>query len=89
MGFVEQLNAARTFEQEVQAARQKILNIALQDNLPSDVLMAAMADVLGDVAGTLDQHCGHQPIEKRLAVIMDRAKQSYGRRVVRVGGIGR
>lgn len=78
-----------TFEQQVQKTRKAILTMAQIDNLEIDVLLTALADVLGDTAAGLDRMNGPMPIEDRLAQVLRRAKETYGRTQAHVLMLGR
>ena len=72
-------------ERDAQTMRRKILELCRQENVPSDVLVMALSDVLGDTAAMLDRCTGYQPIEARLNVVMVRAKHTYGRAQAGIG----
>lgn len=67
------------FEQQIASARVRILNMVREHDLESEVLVAALSDVLAYTALMLDQQCGVQPIEGRLQAVVRRAHHTYGR----------
>lgn len=67
----------RTFELEVQQLKLRILRIARDEGLDSDVVVAALADVLGVTAATLDMQVGPHPIEDRLDSFIARVKDQH------------
>ena len=69
----------RTFELDVQAVKLRILRMAQKENLDSAVLVAAMADVLGLSAATLDLRGTPQEIDARIGSFVERAKQEHRR----------
>jgi len=69
----------RTFELDVQAVKLRILRMAQKENLDSAVLVAAMADVLGLSAATLDLRGTPQEIDTRIGSFVERVKQEHRR----------
>jgi hypothetical protein len=71
----------RTFELDVQKVKLRILGLAEQEGLDSAIVVAAMADVLGLVAATLDARSivGPVPFAQRMASFHERAERGYRR----------
>lgn len=71
----------QTFDFNTQAHefKLKILKLAAQDNIPSDVAAIAICDVLGIIAGKQDQIGGIHTINDRLDLACERIKDTYQR----------
>ncbi len=67
------------YEVRVFGFRQAILKMAADDNADSDVVAAALADVLGIAAATLDRVAGSQTLPDRLDAFSARVEQTYTR----------
>lgn len=64
-------------QRAAQKLREKILNLCVEKNPTPDVMVMALADILGDTAAALDRIEGYQPIRLRLAAVVERAVQTY------------
>lgn len=67
----------RTYELDVEKVKLAILAYASEHNVSSDVLLAALADIVGMTAATLDQHVGPLPLSERLVVFIERAQAAH------------
>lgn len=67
----------RAFEIDVHDTKLRMLRMAHDRDLDSAVLVAALADVLGHCAATLDAHVGASPFETRMDEVITRAKAAY------------
>lgn len=79
----------RTFELDTQRLKLRILKIAHDEDLDSDVLVAALADVLGLTAATLDMKHGPQSLDERLAAFVERVKDQHRSFLARAANIPR
>ena len=70
---------SRTFELDVQAVKLKILKYAQREDLDSAVLTAAIADVLGLTAATLDIRAGGRDFASRMDAVIERARAAHTR----------
>lgn len=82
----------RTLEQDIQRSREAILATAIRLGVDRLTFTAALADVLGDMAATLEKHEGPlaaQTFESRMDAFVSRAKETYlrvrGRMLQRAG----
>ncbi len=78
---------SRTHELNIERVRLDILAYAKRNNLNSDVVIAAMADIVGMSAAILDRETGAVPFDDRMAVFTERARSQYvrvttGRRIL-------
>lgn len=67
----------RTQELEIEQVKLAILKLARDRNLPSEVLVSALADVLGITAATLDLQVRQVPIDNRLDLFIERVKTRH------------
>jgi len=69
----------RPFELDVQRLKMAILAHAQRHDLDSEVLVAALADVLGLTAAVLDRQICHLPFETRMETFAEMARAAYDR----------
>lgn len=67
------------FELEVKLLVGKILQLAAENNSQSDIIVAALADVIGITAATLDKEHGYQRLSDRLHTLNARIRETYDR----------
>lgn len=69
-----------SLENDARQFAERILKIAEETNVDSDVFVMAMADTIGAVAAMLDRE-RPQDIEDRLKTLNDRIRERYKRMV--------
>lgn len=69
----------RTHKINVDTVRAAILNFACTHNIPPDVMIQAMAEIIGIAAANLDRVQGHQPFDSRIGAVVDHARAVYNR----------
>lgn len=69
----------RTFEQDAENLKLRILRLAAEEDIDSAVMIAALADVLGLTAAVLDKRAQPVDFDTRMDEIITRAKQQYVR----------
>jgi hypothetical protein len=67
------------FELRVKDWEQRVLALAVEADVPSDVLMAGLADVAGRAAAVLDKYVGRVPFSDRMEAFLGRAESAYRR----------
>lgn len=79
----------RSFELDTQRLKLRILKLAHDEDLDSEIVVAALADVLGLTAATLDMQNSPQPIDDRLAAFVERVKDQHRSVLARASTIRR
>ena len=69
----------RSFELDVEAFKLAVLNLARARAADSEVMVAALADVLGVTAAMLDKRLGPMPLDDRLDPFIERVRAQYRR----------
>jgi hypothetical protein len=70
---------APDFEPQVRLFREAVLALAAGGDVPSDVVAAALADVLGIAAAQLDRAGGRHALADRLHPFCARVEETYRR----------
>lgn len=69
----------RPFELEAEAFKLAVLRLAAERNVDSEVVVAALADVLGLTAATLDKTRGPVVLDERLDSFLERVRAQHRR----------
>lgn len=74
----------RNVELEVQTFRERIIRLAAEKDTDSDVVVMAIADILGLTSATLTVRGDGISFENRMAAVYDRAKAMQDRTLRRM-----
>lgn len=64
-------------EKAIQTFKRRVLQLAADGDVSSDVVVAAMADTVGLAAAVLDRHTGTRDFDDRMGSFVARAKAAY------------